>query len=102
MPLLDQWGGATISRTTLIAPDVRLIELTPADGARPYEPGSHLKIRTPAGEQLGSRSYSLVGRPSATGSPSGSRPTAAAGRPGCTGWPSATRCRSPARPTTSR
>jgi len=65
MPLLDQWGGATISRTTLIAPDVRLIELTPADGARPYEPGSHLKIRTPAGEQLGSRSYSLVGRPSA-------------------------------------
>jgi ferredoxin-NADP reductase len=64
MPTLDQWDSATLSRTTLIAPDVRLIELTPAIGAQPYEPGSHLKIRTPAGEQLGSRSYSLVGKPS--------------------------------------
>jgi ferredoxin-NADP reductase len=55
------FGGATVRRADRVAADVRLLELVPDGGTRPYALGSHLEIRVDAGGVPDVRSYSLVG-----------------------------------------
>jgi ferredoxin-NADP reductase len=38
------WSGAAIRSVRDVAADVRMIEIEPAGGARPYPTGSHLDI----------------------------------------------------------
>jgi vanillate O-demethylase ferredoxin subunit len=52
---------ATVRAVRDIADGVRLLELVPEDGARPYPPGGHLDVAVLLGDRPDVRSYSLVG-----------------------------------------
>jgi ferredoxin-NADP reductase len=55
------WSGAAIRSVRDVAADVRMIEIEPAGGARPYPTGSHLDIAVVVDGLPDVRSYSLVG-----------------------------------------
>ena len=55
------FGEARIRATNEVASDVRMIEIEPAAGVRPYPSGSHLDIAVEVDALPDVRSYSLVG-----------------------------------------
>lgn len=55
------FGRARVRSTRDVADGVRLIEVVPEVGARPYPPGAHLDLMVLIGEAPDVRSYSLVG-----------------------------------------
>ena len=55
------FGEARIRAVRDVASDVRMIEIEPSDGVRPYETGSHLDIAVDIDGLPDTRSYSLVG-----------------------------------------
>jgi vanillate O-demethylase ferredoxin subunit len=57
----SHFGEARIRAATDVASDVRMIEIEPAAGVRPYATGSHLDIAVDIDGLPDTRSYSLVG-----------------------------------------
>ncbi|MGA9635145.1 MAG: PDR/VanB family oxidoreductase [Solirubrobacterales bacterium] len=55
------WSDAAIRSVRDVASDVRMIEIEPSAGVRPYETGSHLDIAVEIDGLPDLRSYSLVG-----------------------------------------
>jgi vanillate O-demethylase ferredoxin subunit len=55
------FAPARVRATTSLCEDVRLIELEPAGGAEPYDPGSHLDVGLELDGLPDLRSYSLIG-----------------------------------------
>jgi len=55
------WQTATLRRLRDLTPSVREFELVPANGVRPWSPGSHLAVRVPVAGRHELRHYSLVG-----------------------------------------
>lgn len=56
------WIEAELSATWDLSPDIRLFEITPADGVTgSYEPGSHINVAVEVNGREDLRSYSLVG-----------------------------------------
>jgi ferredoxin-NADP reductase len=55
------WSGAAIRSVRDVASDVRMIEIEPSAGVRPYPTGSHLDIAVEIDGLPDVRSYSLVG-----------------------------------------
>jgi ferredoxin-NADP reductase len=61
------FGPGRVRAARDVASDVRMIEIEPADGARPYPTGAHLDIAVIVDELPDIRSYSLVGERPADG-----------------------------------
>jgi ferredoxin-NADP reductase len=61
MPPESRFGAAHVRAIRDVASDVRMIEIEPEAGARPYPTGSHLDIAVVIDELPDIRSYSLVG-----------------------------------------
>jgi ferredoxin-NADP reductase len=61
MAATSHFGPARVRATRDVASDVRLIEIEPEAGARPYPTGAHLDIAVIIDELPDLRSYSLVG-----------------------------------------
>jgi vanillate O-demethylase ferredoxin subunit len=57
------WQRARVRALRDLTPTVREFELVPEHGVRAWTPGSHLRVRVPAGQRLETRHYSLVGLP---------------------------------------
>jgi ferredoxin-NADP reductase len=57
----DYFGAATVRDVSVVARDVRLVELEPAAGVSPYPPGSHLDLSLRIDGLPDTRSYSVVG-----------------------------------------
>lgn len=55
------WTEATLTATRDLTPDIRLLEIAPADGALAWDPGSHIDLAVDLNGRLDRRSYSLVG-----------------------------------------
>jgi vanillate O-demethylase ferredoxin subunit len=56
-----QWTRGRLRAAREVAHDVRLLELEPEDGVRPFATGSHLDVEVHIGDAPDVRSYSLVG-----------------------------------------
>jgi ferredoxin-NADP reductase len=56
-----EWTRGRLRAAREVAHDVRLLELEPEDGVRPFPTGSHLDVEVLIGEAPDVRSYSLVG-----------------------------------------
>nr|QIO36922.1 oxidoreductase [Bradyrhizobium sp. 1(2017)] len=61
----DEWEEARLASIGDLTSDVRLFEIAPAQGARSYEPGSHINVVVIVGGEQQTRSYSLIGDPGA-------------------------------------
>jgi ferredoxin-NADP reductase len=57
----ERWSDARVRSSRDVSPTVRLIEIEPTGGARPYPPGSHVNVGVTIRGQPDVRSYSLVG-----------------------------------------
>jgi ferredoxin-NADP reductase len=55
------WSEAKIGAIRDVAPSIREFTIVPAQGARPYAPGSHLNVEVMIDGRPDHRSYSLVG-----------------------------------------
>ena len=63
----QQWHPATVRAHRDLSPTVREFELRPEGGVKPWTVGSHLNVEVLIDGRLETRSYSLVGLPSAEG-----------------------------------
>jgi vanillate O-demethylase ferredoxin subunit len=63
----QQWHPATVRAHRDLSPTVREFELRPEGGVKPWTVGSHLNVEVQIDGRLETRSYSLVGLPSAEG-----------------------------------
>lgn len=65
MRLETTWTDAVVRETVKVTPEVRMFEIVPNQGAKPYAPGSHilvsLLVRSGSQEILDTRCYSLIG-----------------------------------------
>ena len=57
----EHFGSAEVRRVADVACDVRLLELVPCAGVRPYQAGSHIDVAVTIDGLPDTRSYSLVG-----------------------------------------
>lgn len=55
------WIPAVLRRTEDVAEDIRLFEIEPEGGAKPYPTGSHIDVEVLIDDRPARRSYSLVG-----------------------------------------
>src|ERR671929_728917 len=67
MATTSHFGPGRVRDARDVASDVRMIEIEPAAGARPYPTGAHLDIAVIIDELPDIRSYSLVGERPADG-----------------------------------
>ncbi len=63
----QQWHPATVRAHRDLSPTVREFELRPEGGVKPWTVGSHLNVEVSIDGRWETRSYSLVGLPSAEG-----------------------------------
>jgi ferredoxin-NADP reductase len=61
----DEWGEARLASIRDLTSDVRLFEIVPVGATRSYDPGSHIDVGVIVDGEQQTRSYSLVGDPSA-------------------------------------
>lgn len=56
-----EWGAARLRATRDLTADIRLFEIVPQGGVRPFAPGAHIEIAVTVDGRPDSRCYSLVG-----------------------------------------
>jgi ferredoxin-NADP reductase len=63
MASTNEWIPARLHSIKDVARDIRLFEIAPDEGVRPYAPGSHIDVSVIVEREQDARSYSLVGEP---------------------------------------